>query len=686
MSDVMVDERGDTWVDVLRANAERIPSQRAFTFLHNGEEEQESVTFGELDRRARAVAALLARVAKPGERALLLYPQGIDYIVGFFGCLYAGVIAVPLYSPQNRRKTAMIGKVAGDCGASWALSTKAVIDKYESSWARGAKMPPMTWLSTDDLEEGEADEWTAPDISGETVAYLQYTSGSTSDPKGVALSHRPVLAQAREIVEAWGTTEHSVMVSWLPHYHDFGQVFGILQPVFQGFHCVLMSPAAFVQKPLRWLAAISHYRATHSAAPNFAFDHCVDNIAEERLKELDLGSWVTAANGAEPVRMNSLTRFYQRFKACGFRMESFSPAYGLAEATLRVTAIDWRDEPRALEFDAEGLANHQVKPPSSPTATGRVLASCGVPVMDTSVAIVNPTSLYRGRRDLHRDIWGPRPRGVSGRGGREADNEGVFRARIDGDGESGTWLRTGDLGFLHYGELFIASRIKDLIVIRGSNHYPQDIEATVEESHPLLRPGFSAAFSIEGEEGERLVVVAERKRYFDESVDYSAVMERVREEIADLHGIDVAEILIIKTGTIPKTSSGKIQRAACKALHQDGELRSLSCWRAPAPTTPEATTPAERVLEGSMHDVIRVSVGERVLGSVARVKRIDSTEVELARSLAHYGVSSLDMLELHTDIGDWLGYEIPDEWIWESKSIAELVDNIANSYGQPSVN
>ncbi|GAB6039852.1 non-ribosomal peptide synthetase [Endothiovibrio diazotrophicus] len=443
----------DTWVDVLRGNALRIPAQRAFTFLHNGEEELESVTFGELDRRARAVAAALVRVATPGERALLLYPQGVDYVVAFFACLYAGVIAVPLYSPQNRRKIAMIGKVARDCGARWALSTRPVIDKYRDSWSHAEAIPAMEWLATDELAGGAADDWQRPAIGGETVAYLQYTSGSTSDPKGVVLSHRPVLAQAREIVEAWGTTEGSVMVSWLPHYHDFGQVFGILQPVFQGFHCVLMSPAAFV--------------------------------------------------------------------------------------------------------------------------------------------------------------------------------------------------------------------------------YPQDIEATVEESHPLLRPGFSAAFSVDDGAGEQLVVVVERKRYFDDSVGYPQVLERVREEIAVLHGIDVAEILVIKTGTIPKTSSGKIQRAACRDLYLRGELPAIATWRAPAPAP--APSPARKG-EGSMSELIRVSIGERVLGSVARVKQIDSREVEMARSLAHYGVSSLDMLELHTDIGDWLGYEIPDEWIWDSKSIGELVDHITNSY------
>ncbi len=692
MNEMVVDKpmktQHQTWIDIMRTNAVHVPHAKAFTFLVNGEDEQRCVTYGELDSLSRSLAVVLSKIAKPGDRVLLLYPQGIDFVIALFACLYSGLIAVPLYAPQNRRKSAMISRVAQDCTATWALSTAEVIDKYQNSLSHSVDMPAMTWMATDVIDMKLADEWVEPEITGESIAYLQYTSGSTSSPKGVVLNHSAVLAQAEEIIDAWGTTTQSVMVSWLPHYHDFGLVFGILQPIYQGFHAILLTPAAFVQQPLRWLSAITKYHATHSAAPNFAFDHCVDNISDEQLTTLDLRSWVTAANGAEPVRMSTLTRFFEKFKSVGVRMTSFSPAYGLAEATLRVTAIGWEDTPRSYTFDSTELAKMHVVPVGDEMPTSHVLASCGVPVGDTVVAIVNPETRERTCDNEIGEIWVSSSCIATGYWGKVALSEEIFRARICNESNTEvhkaerTWLRTGDLGFLYAGELFVASRIKDLIVIRGANHYPQDIEETVEESHTLLRPGFSAAFSIDNGESEQLVVVVERKRYFDESFNYNDVMSVMREMIAEQHGIDVFAVVIIKTGTIPKTTSGKIQRAACKALYLSGELHVLSSWQADVQSEKLDERRAEAVLGLSMSDVIRVSVGERVAASVAKIKQIEFSSVQLIKPLTHYGVNSMDMLELHTDIGGWLGYEIPDDWIWESKSIGELVDRITNTYGQ----
>ena len=574
-----------TIVDLLQFRASKEPRRRAHTFLKDGFREQNHLTYRELEVRARAIAASLQGASSPGDRALLLYPPGLDFVEAFLGCLCAAIVAVPAYPPRSNQGSSRIQAIIRDARPSVILTTSNSLPKVEAMWGDRAAVAESRVLATDapgssfpespeQLVEGWRDSHC--EIGEGTPAYLQYTSGSTSEPKGVIVTHGNLVTNLRDMDRGWKHDADSVLVSWLPHFHDMGLIYGILGPLYAGIPGYLLSPLSFLQRPVRWLQAMTHYRATHSVAPNFGYELCARKIAAEERNSLDLGNWSVAVNGAEPVRPETLERFAQFFEPCGFRRSAFCPGYGLAEATLKVTATCRDESPVLTHLSKQELEGHHVvkcdAAEQSPEAF--TLVGCGRSMVGTRVAIVHPEKLTCCLPDEIGEIWVSGQTVAAGYWNRAEETAATFHAYTE-DTREGPFLRTGDLGFVEGGHLYVTGRIKDLIIIRGQNHYPQDVERTAERSHPALRqPGFSAAFSIDVASEERLVVLAEvERRYLDQ--DTEELVGAIRQAISENHELQAYDVVIVRPGRIPKTSSGKIRRRACKAAYLAGELEAV---------------------------------------------------------------------------------------------------------------
>ncbi len=606
-----------TLVDLVRHRASCQADDTAFTFLADGEDEQTHLTNAELDRRARAIGAWLESLDVVGQRALLLYPPGLEFVAAFFGCLYAGVTAVPVYPPRRNRSLARIQAIADDAEARVALTTDVVLRRVEPLIDETPHLKALTWLTTDHVPQGMDQRWQRPDIHTDTLAFLQYTSGSTGTPKGVVLNHGNLLHNSALIAYAFEHTRTGTGVFWLPSYHDMGLIGGILQPLYVGRPNILMSPVAFLQKPYRWLSAITRFGATTSGGPNFAYDLCVRKITPEQKATLDLRTWEVAFNGAEPVREDTIERFCEAFTPCGFRREAFYPCFGMAEATLIVSGGYVKKPPVIGWFASDGLAVNRVVP-AAPRAPGaRALVGCGGNLPDQRIVIADPETRVPCPADRIGEIWVRGPSIAGGYWNRPDTTESTFRAYLADSGE-GPFLRTGDLGFLQDGELFITGRIKDLIILRGVNVYPQDIEQTVERSHPYLLPNSGAAFTVESEGRERLVVVQEIERR--RKGDMTEVFDAIRRAVSREHELPVEAVVLVQAGSIPKTSSGKIQRHACRSSYVEKSLTVVAQWVASSedslaapdrrPEKPKASVAAQAprapAAADSPADVVRV--------------------------------------------------------------------------------
>jgi amino acid adenylation domain-containing protein len=561
-------------VEILQARAASTPERVAYRFLSFASASEKTLTYAELDASARSIAAHLQSFTVPGDRALLLYRPGLEFIQGFLGCLYAGVTAVPAYPPHPTRPARDLPKlrgIAGDARPAAILTSLSVIESCASLFVEAPDLNAMRWIATDALPADEM--WSIPRVGVDHLAFLQYTSGSTGVPKGVMVSHANLMHNERAIATIFDADADSTIVGWLPMYHDMGLIGTMLHGIYTGASCVLMSPMEFLEQPLRWLEAITKFRAHTSGGPNFAYDLCVRRISDEQKAGLDLSSWRIAFNGAEPVRAATLTRFADAFAVSGFRASAFFPCYGLAEATLAVSGGLKTHEPEVRCFDATALeTGHAVA-----AGDGAPLVGCGVSVDDQQIVIVDPET-----RELRADgevgeIWVSGPSVARGYWEKPELSEQTFAARIGGDETAGTFLRTGDLGFVDHGELFVNGRRKDLIIIRGRNHYPHDLESTVEQTHPALRVGCGAAFSIEVDGEERLVAVHEVDRQNRMQAN-DEVAESIRRRVAEEHEVPLHALVLIKTGTIPKTTSGKIQRSLTRKMFLDGTLPVVAEW------------------------------------------------------------------------------------------------------------
>ena len=690
-----------TIVDLLRQRAAYRPHDRAFTFLVDGEHEELNITYAELDRKARAVGAWLMDRGMTGKRALLLYPSGLDFIAAFMGCLYGGAIAVPAYPPRKNRSVERIEAIAADADAAVALTTRDVLDRFENVAATAPSLEHLVWQVDAELDLTWGDRWDRPDIDGDTLAFLQYTSGSTGTPKGVMLSHENLLHNSLRIMQAFEITRSQSGVFWLPSFHDMGLIGGILVPLYGGKFNVLMSPVAFLQKPLRWLQAISRYRATISGGPNFAYELCVRKTTPEQRASLDLSSWSLAFNGAEPVRAETIDAFCEAFAVSGFRREAFYPCYGLAESTLMVTGGMKFEPPVIRSFDATAIETGSAVVRPDQAADARRMVGGGRELDGQDVLIVDPHTHEPLPPDRVGEIWVSGPSVAQGYWNRAEETQATFGAMLAEPDPAapaqvvarwrpnpGPYMRTGDLGFFDNGELFVTGRLKDLIIIRGRNHYPQDLEYTVEEATPLVRAGSLAAFAVDHDGRERVVVVAELERGRRDRAEIVAAFEKIRSRLAREHEVSAEAIVFVRPNSVPKTSSGKIQRHACRRQFLEGTLEVVEQsigWLQPAepqkpiPEMPRLARqrPVGEVARAHRPDrELPQEIVQTVFEHVRRIAKERAGNLTLDTNIVELGLDSLERMEIVASLEEAFGARFPEQVLPLIETCREVTEAI----------
>jgi len=570
-----------TLVDILRDRGQQEPDRLAFRFLADGERESATLTYAGLDRKARAIARELSSLNVFGKPVLMVYSAGLEFVAAYIGCLYSGAVAVPVPAPHRSRldrNAARVIEVARDSGAVAAMTTAALRDSVMRLFEGLADAPRC--FASDAIPASHGDHWTGPEISGSMLAFLQYTSGSTTQPRGVMVSHDNLIHNLSFIRERFGHSGESQGVVWLPPFHDMELIGGILQPAFAGFPVTLMPPVAFLQRPIRWLQAISRFRGTTSGGPNFAYDLCIRKIAPERVAGLDLSSWEVAFNGAEQIQPDTIERFAEYFAPCGFRRHATYACYGLAENALMATGGRKLTAPVLRKFSSAALQQNRVVAEGEQTIVG-----CGQASEEQRVVIADPEQCTRCAPDEVGEIWLSGPSVAQGYWNRPSETEATFGAHLAGTGE-GPFLRTGDLGFVKDGDLFVTGRLKDLIIMNGANHYPRDIELTVERAIDSVAESGVAAFSVDVDGREQLIILAEMRSGYMAALKKSGppdfgepafrkLTADVRRVVSEVHDLPVSDFVPLEAGTIPRTSSAKIQRYACRRMYLawDGEHR-----------------------------------------------------------------------------------------------------------------
>ncbi len=565
----------ETFTQLVRARAERHPDAVAMRYLDRGEVESQRLTYAELDRRARAIAVLLLQHAQPGDRVLLMFAPGLDFVATFVAALYAGVIAVPAYPPDIHRIEHAVRRlqaVIDDAAPKVLITTPDILAmaKPFSQGVPGAERLLQTpWIAHTD-GDALADRWQAPDIHGDTLAFLQYTSGSTGNPKGAMLSHRNLLRDLEMLQVSLGNTEHRPLdtACWVPLYHDLGLIGHVLGALYTGATCSVISPIDFLKKPLRWLRLLSDTRAAITGAPNFAFDLAVRKVSAAEVETLDLSHVIQMGNCAEPVRASTIERFYRHFAPAGLKRSAIAPCYGLAEATVLVTNAPRDRRPTFLNVDRDKLEHHQVAVVDASDPRAVTLVGCGKAWSGCQVEVVDPVSEERVSPGRVGEIWVSGPNLASGYWQRKEATQETFGGRLAGSSEP--YLRTGDLGFVHDDDLYVTGRLKDLVIVRGRNLYPQDVERAVDDQKaevPAIRPGCSAAFAWTVNDSEELVLMQEVSDG-DGSLDPQQTVQEIRRIIFEAFEVQPHEVVLLKSGSIPKTSSGKIMRRSCKEAYR----------------------------------------------------------------------------------------------------------------------
>lgn len=673
-----------TLVDLLSQRAQQQGDKPAFTFSRDGDEHETSqATYRELDLRARQVATDLQRQGASGQRVLVLCPPGLDFIASFFGCLYAGAIAIPVHPPMREHLLPRVESIIADVQPGFALTTAEIEPRIKPAIDGLPGGQTLQWSITDSYPPGSEAAWAAPQIDGDSVAMLQYTSGSTSAPKGVVLTHGNLMHNLVTIAEAWNPPDHSEIVGafWLPPYHDMGLIGGLLETLYVGGTSVLMPPTAFIKRPMRWLEAISRHRAMITAAPNFAFDMCVELSSPQERAALDLSNWTVALCGAEPVRTATLEGFAEAFAPAGFRAESFYPVYGLAEGTLLVSGGSDSALPLVQHIDRVALGDNRVVDVSADDPNVATLVGCGKPRGGQRVIIVDPETRRECAADRVGEIWVAGGSVAHGYWGAPELSAETFAATLSDSGE-GPFLRTGDLGFMHSGELFVTGRRKDLIIIRGTNHYPNDIELTVQNTDPALLRGRGAVFSITPEPGaaEQLVVVQEADPSRLNGAAAEEAMQAIRTAVTENHSVRTHAVVLVQPLQLPTTSSGKIQRSACKQRYLNGELPVVAAWP-PAGPEPAAQPPAQAEPEPAQP----AGAGNRSAAEISAwlVDRLSGelelpvAEIDPAKPFAYYGLDSIHAVRLSTALEQWLGCELAPTIAYEYPSIDILSQHLA---------
>jgi 8-amino-7-oxononanoate synthase len=641
--------------------------------LRDGENDAVDLAYGELDQRARAIAAWLQQQKVTQQPVLLLYPPGLDFIAALFGCFYAGGIAVPAYPPQLNRNSARLSAIMANAQAGILLTDTATLSQLERWTDQIPLLKTIDQLNTDTLSPELADVWSRPKLTPDTLAFLQYTSGSTALPKGVMVTHHNIISNLDLVIQTSGfePEKHREGVSWLPPYHDLGLIGFIFLGVYTGRPFTLMSPGVFLQKPLRWLQAISRTKATYSAAPNFAYDLCVEKIFPAQRAGLDLSSWDIAIVGGDPVHHHTLQRFAAAFAPCGFRQQAFYPSYGMAEATLVVTGGLQPALPVTCAVQAEALKNNQVIVTDKESPGNQTLVGCGRSLVEQTVIIVDPQILMPCPSDRIGEIWVSGPSVAQGYWQQPKHTKDTFQACLANG--NGPFLRTGDLGFLQDGELFIAGRLKDLLIIRGQNYHPQDLELIAETSHPALQSNGGAAFSVNAGNEEQLVLVFELKRR-QRQADTNEVAGAIRRAIAAEYGLHVETVALLKPGGLPKTSSGKIQRYLCREKFLTNTLpelgRNILSQMDPSPAVTETATSAIPQDPALLQQML--------VEQIAQTLGLSPEMIDPHQPVSVLGIDSLKIVMLQTLLETRYGLILSLEDLMEMAelSMAQIADQI----------
>ena len=669
---------------MLQEQAARNPANLAFRFLRDGGAAELTLTFQETVAQARSIAAALQARTDEGDRVLLVYPPGLEFVSAFFGSLYAGTVGVPIAVPHQNRSLERLRAIVVDAKPRLVMTTAGM---RELLLRRSPEMPELLsleWLLTDEVDAAGSGKWqdrrgsgdTLADTLADNLAYLQYTSGSTAVPRGVMVSHRNITHNLGLIRQTFEFNAQTSLVFWLPHHHDMG-LGALMLPVF-GCPLTFMAPASFVQRPYRWLEAITRFRGTLTAAPNSAYELCVRSVSAEQRTTLDLSSMRYALNGAEPVRAETLDRFAAAFASCGFRREMFLPTYGLAEARLYVSGAKAAGSPaRTICVQKSGLQEHRVIE-AQPGDTGALdLVSCGRVAEGLRACIVEPASRERCSDGRIGEIWISGESVALGYWDRPEESQHTFRAQLAGRPHE-HYLRTGDMGFIERGELFVTGRLKDLLIIWGRNHYPQDIEATIARCHESLRSGVSAAFSVDRDGEERVVIVAETPRRFIAG-EIPGVIAAIRREVAAAHEVDVAAVRLVVWGSLPRTTSGKIQRHLCRAAFLEGSLNVVGEW-----TRPHLRSSADdkRPVSSDESASRARSIIAWMVAKIAERTEAAPHEIDVTHPFASLGLDSVSALQLVADLEQWLGQDISPTLLYEHTNIAALAEHLASD-GRP---
>jgi FkbH-like protein len=653
-------------VSMLQLRAAEEPDKEIYLYLRDGEEPGGSLTFGQLHSRARSISRWLRVNRHTDKPVLLAFPSGLEFIAAFFGCLYASAIAVPIDATMSRREDRRLQFIAEDSSARVLLTPPSRVPR---TLPAGVTAVPIDQIPDDP----DGDEVVNP--AARALAYIQYTSGSTREAHGVMVTHANVLANLEHIDRGFMHDRESISVTWLPHFHDMGLVYGLLQPLYNSFRCVIMSPSSFIQRPSRWLRAISTYHATHSGGPNFAFDLCSSSISPETLGSVRLDSWRIAFNGAEPVQAETLRRFASQFSSVGFRPESFYPAYGLAESTLKVSGPQSGRSFHMRRFDPAALSRNQVVEVTESTEAGKWLVGCGAPDCGMNVAIVDPETLTSRTSSGTGEVWVSGPAVTSGYWRKPEETAKIFHASINPSGE-GPYLRTGDQGFFYKGDLFIAGRIKDIVIIRGLNYYPHDIEVAATADHSLLRQDRAAAFSVDSNGTEALIVALETPQLSE--TQWEIIAATVRHSVLSELGLNVHRVIFLEKGSIPKTSSGKIRRSYCRELFLADRLKVRAVSEVPAKRPLDAGKAVDRSALLEADPTHRVELISQYLVSLLAPRGTGSDSIDVNQSAVAHGIDSLAAAAISSRLEIEFGVRLsPGDLLGDSS-----LEAVANSISQ----
>ncbi len=663
------------WIDLLNKQATLRGEKIAYRFLVDGEKQVATISYSELQNKAKQVAAELQKHHPKGTRALLLYPSGIDFLIAFFGCLFAGVIAVPAYPPRRNKSNPRIAGIIKDCDCEVLLTCNDNLGLIEQAETKLPELTPLNKIITDALPAENSHLWEYPDISQDTIAFLQYTSGSTSTPKGVMVSHDNLMFNQQMMENSFAVNDQTTYVSWCPLYHDMGLIGNVLQSVYMGATCVFMAPMSFLEKPIRWLQAISDYQGNAAGAPNFAYELCVEKIDEQDKKHLDLSHWHFAANGAEPVRHDTLVKFANHFAECGFSFDAMSPCYGLAETTLFIAGGDAKKTPVTGYFCWRSLAK----------GVGKAILNSNhsVPIVGYNCAqqgqvlvIVSPETNTPCRDGEVGEIWASGRHVAHGYWNNPEATNTTYHLNIPGS--KSNFVRTGDLGFVIDDCLFITGRHKDLLVVRGKNYYPQDLEHIAEQVSAALVPGSSAAFTLSNDDSDIVMAVELKRRNLKD--DTLEISRQIRRAVFQMFGLKIDTILYLKPAKIPKTSSGKIQRQLCKQLYQNNELDVFITNEGDGHILHEENQDKTMVLSelSSLSNSDHYHhIRELLLLHVGRVLNCRIGDDESHIPIVELGIDSINALELTGILNTSLGVDISVIDLLDGESIVSIADKIA---------